>query len=610
MLPLYVFRGINGTFNPQVLMLINGIPITNLLAGDRSQMWGGMPVQAISRIEVIRGPGSAIYGADAFAGVINIITKNALNMDKNEFGFRVGSYNTKNFWLNYSNNVNELKTAIFLEGYSTDGYAPLIEKDRQSFFDQIFQTTASLAPGRGNNRRSSLDLRVDLLYKNWHFRTGLQLRDKHGLGVGIAQSLDPQSLGYSRRMNSDINYKLDSVGSDQEWDLDFQLSFFNATSESRTDYLLFPPGADIGFGAPFPEGVIGNPETFEEHYRFNIKAKYHGFDTHMLDFGTGYAYRDLYRVKETKNFAFGPNGEFLTPGSAVVDVSDTPYVFTQEGDRISKYLFVQDSWNVANDWQATAGLRYDHYSDFGSTINPRFALVWLTSLNLTSKFLYGKAFRAPSFAETRNINNPVALGNPNLKPERIETLEIALDYRFQKDLHFGGNIFWSDWTDIIRFVPESGGSSNRAQNVGEQETYGIELELDWKLNRNLNLKANFAHQKSHDQITESNAPLVPNNQFYLRLDWLVLDNLQLNLRANRVMGRERNVNDTRAEIKDYTLVDFNANWSSGIENLDLSFMVKNLFNQDAREPTPFGQFIDNDLPLPGRNAYLQVNYSY
>ncbi|MDQ7051186.1 MAG: TonB-dependent receptor plug domain-containing protein [Enterobacterales bacterium] len=106
-----------------------------------------MPVQAISRIEVIRGPGSAIYGADAFAGVINIITKTADDMGSNSVGFRFGTFNTKDFWINYSNQSSELKTAIIFESHNTDGYDAVIEKDRQSFFDQVFATSASLAPG-------------------------------------------------------------------------------------------------------------------------------------------------------------------------------------------------------------------------------------------------------------------------------------------------------------------------------------------------------------------------------------------------------------------------------------------------------------------------------
>jgi len=90
--PVYSFRGIYTAENPQVLMLINGVAITNLFPGNRGLVWGGMPVESISRIEVIRGPGSAVYGADAFAGVINIITKTASDIDGFEFGSRLGRF--------------------------------------------------------------------------------------------------------------------------------------------------------------------------------------------------------------------------------------------------------------------------------------------------------------------------------------------------------------------------------------------------------------------------------------------------------------------------------------------------------------------------------------
>ena len=96
--PLYIFRGINTDFNPQVLMLINGIPITNLFQGDRNLVWGGMPVEAIARIEVIRGPGSALYGADAFAGVVNIVTKGPEDIESNSVGAAIGSFGTRDAW--------------------------------------------------------------------------------------------------------------------------------------------------------------------------------------------------------------------------------------------------------------------------------------------------------------------------------------------------------------------------------------------------------------------------------------------------------------------------------------------------------------------------------
>lgn len=77
----YLIRGMTSTYNPQVLMLMNGVPMTSLFLGNRTDFGTSLPVENISRIEVIRGPGSALYGADAFSGVINIITKNAKEID-------------------------------------------------------------------------------------------------------------------------------------------------------------------------------------------------------------------------------------------------------------------------------------------------------------------------------------------------------------------------------------------------------------------------------------------------------------------------------------------------------------------------------------------------
>lgn len=78
----YVIRGINhNRYNPQVLMMYNGVAQISPYLGNRGDMQGTLPVDNIQRIEIIRGPGSALYGADAFSGVINIITKNAADLD-------------------------------------------------------------------------------------------------------------------------------------------------------------------------------------------------------------------------------------------------------------------------------------------------------------------------------------------------------------------------------------------------------------------------------------------------------------------------------------------------------------------------------------------------
>jgi len=90
--------------------------------------------------------------------------------------------------------------------------------------------------------------------------------------------------------------------------------------------------------------------------------------------------------------------EGVVDGS-LTDVSDTDYVFFSGATRKIFFASAQDVITISDDWSFTAGLRYDNYSDFGDTINPRAALVWKISPQVSSKLLYGRAFRAPTYSE-------------------------------------------------------------------------------------------------------------------------------------------------------------------------------------------------------------------
>ena len=93
--PIYVMRGIFSSSNAQVLMLQNGVPLTTMYTGSRGNVWGGQSLENVARIEILRGPGSALYGADAYAGVINIVTKTASEIAGTQFGARAGSFNAR-----------------------------------------------------------------------------------------------------------------------------------------------------------------------------------------------------------------------------------------------------------------------------------------------------------------------------------------------------------------------------------------------------------------------------------------------------------------------------------------------------------------------------------
>lgn len=625
--PVYTFRGIHSGLNPQVLVLINGIPITNSYQGDRSQIWGGMPVQAISRVEVVRGPGSALYGADAFAGVINITTKTKQDIAGTEVGGRVGSYDTYDGWALHGGEWAGFDVAAAVEYHKTHGPDSIVDSDLQSQLDRALGTQASLAPGPVNLMRDNLDARLDLSRDHWRFRGGLQHRSNWGNGAGVAQALDPINRYESDRWNADLTY--DNKEFAEGWELTGQISYFDTSQVVQRNLTLLPPGTRLPIGAngqidfatptgllTFPNGYIGNPEVWERHTRANLSAVYRGFSDHTVRFGAGFNYDNLYRAHESKNFGMDPvtgNSIPVLPGSKVVDVSGTSLAFMLPHDRKDGFFFVQDEWKLARDWTLTGGARYDYYSDFGETLNPRGALVWDLRYDLTAKLMYGSAFRAPSFAEMYAANNPVTLGNAQLKPETLDSIELAFDYRPRNDLRLGWNVFHYWWKDIIRYVPDAGGASSTAQNTGRQEGTGTELEAEWKADDSLKLTGNYSVQYSSDETNDHDAGYAPHHQVYLRANWDFLPDWQFVPQAKWIIGRDRAVGDSRPRISDYTWVDLTLRRKNLLDHMEVAFSIRNLLDADAREPSLAGTpaaAIPYDLPLAGRSFFGEVRFNF
>jgi len=603
--PIYTIRGIYTQYNPQVLMLINGIPITGVIFGDRSNIWGGMPVENIARIEVIRGPGSALYGADAFSGVINIITKTAANADGTQIGLDAGSFNTRDAWVQHGGTWGSFDVAGYLRAGRTDGQRQVIAQDAQSTLDNIIGTNASLAPGPVNLGYDAIDGRIDLSRDKWRFRAGIQRRSNGETGAGVASALDPAGTNYGERINTDLTYQ--DTNFRPNLDVTAQASYFYITEQSNLT--LYPTGSNFGTASSFDNGgVIGNPYKWERHLRFNLSAVYSGLQSHKLRFGTGTQEDNLYQTWESNNYSSNP--PIPTPGP-VVEV--TPFLLPHS--RRVNYVYAQDEWAFTKDWYLTAGVREDHYSDFGSTTNPRLALIWETAYNLTSKLLYGRAFRPPSFSELYNSPNPVLIGNPNLKPETNQSTELAFVWQATSSLQANLNLFHYLWQDILR--PDS---NNVVQNSGSQYGNGFETELVWDASTTLRLSGNYAQQHSVDVATGQDPGYAPRHHVYARADWRFIQRWSLDTQLNYVADRKRAPGDTRPAIADYHTVDLTLKTQNLSGDWGLTFKVLNLFDADAREPSPYatpfaayGNFnvpLPYDLPLAGRSWLAMLSHQF
>lgn len=605
--PLYVIRGIFSQLNPQVLMLQNGIPVTTTQQGNRGGVWAGLPLENIARIEVIRGPGSALYGADAYAGVINIITKTAADIQGTQVGLRAGSFRSNDAWLLHGGKMGEVDIAAYLRIGKTNGFKETITADSQSARDTTFGTRASLAPGSVNTGRDAVDASLDLSYEKWRWRTGYKLRDDVENAAGTSSALDPIGRMKSERITSDLSWTDHHFA--QDWGVGVTAAYMQYAQLFPTPLMLSPPGTRFATGT-FVDGMFGAPQTWERQYRLSAFATYSGFDKHRIRLGLGHDDLDMYRTSELRNFTYNAAGTPI-PLASIVDFSNTaPFLLPQR--RKISYLYAQDEWNFARDWTLTAGIRHDDYSDFGGTTNPRLALVWDATLDLTAKILAGRAFRAPAFNEKYSISNPVNRGNPALVPETIGTVEAAFTWQARRDMQVNLNFFKYEMKDIIRAVPNViPGTGSTFNNTGNQNGKGMELEVIWDASRNLRLMANYSHQKSIDEATNRDAGYDPRNQIYARADWRFTGDWMMSSQLNWVADRKRAAGDNRPPVADYKTVDVTLRTTGGKGDWDFAASVRNLFDATVLEPSLApGTAIPNDLPMAGRSLYLQAAYRF
>jgi len=286
--PKYNIRGITSTHTPQTLVMINGVPISSLYIGNPSLVWGGMPVKAINKIEVIRGPGSALYGADAFAGVINIVTKGGNDIQHNDSGVQAGSFNSLRSLVNYGTRQYNTDIGLSLEYSQTDGFDTIIKADAQTLLDSLTGSHASLAPNKTNMGRNTLDARLQLEGHHWTSHLGYQRRYNLEMGAGIAQAIDPNAKFSSDRINADFSYQLPDFVDNLK--VNTRLSYYYADQQAMVDNLLYPAGSNTIYSVStnpnlFPNGVVGNPEYREEQARFNIDGEFSGFNNHIIRAG-------------------------------------------------------------------------------------------------------------------------------------------------------------------------------------------------------------------------------------------------------------------------------------------------------------------------------------
>lgn len=457
----YTYAGVRGfsapgDLNTRVLVLLDGNRLNDNIY-DQALLGTEFPVDVdlIERVEFVPGSGSAIYGNNAFFGVINVITKTGKDYQGHgvETSGRFGSYGTDQERLSYGRRFDN-GADLLLSGthYDSSGHDRL--------FYPAFDT-----PDNNFGRAEHLDHdRADRLLAKLSWRQ-LTLE-----------------AGTSNRGKSVPTAPFGTV--------------FNAPG---TQFVDQPTFADLRYQDQIADHLELGGHVFYGHYDFNAQYVYDEplpntlnlekgrgrwwgselkfisthFERHKLVFGG--EYQDNYRQKASNYDAL--------PSSEAFGFNKSSYRYG---------LYIQDEYSVLDNFTINVGVRYDDFSTVGDTVNPRVALIYKPWEEAVFKLLYGSAFRAPNMYELY-YRDKTSTPNPNLKPETIKSYEAIIEYQPTRYMRLMATGFHYDIDNFIRQVEDMfDGDKQVYVNSGQNCAWGAEFEINHLWDNGTRLRASYA----------------------------------------------------------------------------------------------------------------------
>ena len=403
-------RGLPIPTAQRTLVMVNSHPLNENWSGGATWTHETMMLDNVKRIEIIRGPGSALYGANAFAAVINIITKEAEDIDGWELTTRAGSYDTQQYNLLYGKTFKDLEIVFNYNYFDTHGFNGHINEDMQTFLDRIFLTHASLAPDRMKRDDEKYDGFLSLKYRGFKLEGKYVDRDQDN-PVGLTPVLTNKNNFDKKDCYLNLSYERTF------WEkLDFLGKVYRNHFSYLSDLQTFPPGAAQLTPLLLPvimrKGVINILTAKNNRTGFEVQTTWKMSGSNTIVGGISYEEMKQYDVRRRANYLYTSSPLFIIPLFSLRYTTDIQSA-NRSVKRNFKAFFIEDIWDIRDNLRLTVGARYDDYSDFGDSLNPRAGLTWEFKKGYDLKLLYGSAFRAPSFVELYDS----LMGDPDLDPE-------------------------------------------------------------------------------------------------------------------------------------------------------------------------------------------------
>jgi len=586
-----------------VLVMINSHPLNENWSGGALYTHDTIILDNVKRIEFVRGPGSALYGANAFSGVINIITREAEDVDGWELTTRGGSYDTQQYNLLYGKTHNDLDIVLNYNYSNTHGFNGHVNKDQLSGSPLYYVTDrlASLAPGRMQGDDEKYDVSLNLKYKGFTF-DGRYVDRKRDLPLNYSAILSNRADTSFEDYYLNLSYERTLFEG-----LDFVGKVYRNHNKNRTWEEANPPGVTVF--TPLPaiasEGLIKIGTIKNKRTGFEIQTTWKMNNSNTVVAGITYEEMKQSDVRCRKNYISIP-GPLTIILPLVADLSDIQNV-NRPVKRNFKAFFIEDIWDITDNLRLTVGARYDDYSDFGDSFNPRAGLTWEFTKGYDLKLLYGHAFRAPSYYDLYDFGN----GNPDLDPEEVDTFQVSLGAEFTSALSSRITWFRNSIKDYIVLNPKPGPGFLHLTNRDTIRTEGLEVEMKYDLGRGSYLALNYRYMIFQKRFLKQVSPKhIGNIMANIRLSKYL--NFYASCHIEDGFRRDRLKMDSRENVSGYGIVNTTLiarKFLKGYEGLEIRGSIYNLFDKDYVSPMPV-MLLPEDMPRPGRSFMVELKYKF
>ncbi|MFQ5878511.1 MAG: TonB-dependent receptor plug domain-containing protein [Acidobacteriota bacterium] len=556
-------------YNNRILLMVNGHSTNEKWTGG-SYIGNefGIDLDLVDRIEIVRGPASALYGSNAVFAVINVITRGPEDMPGLNLKVGGGSFQTGMAGLFYGRAL-EGGDGLVLGG------SGLAYGGQELFFPEFDDpaTNSGVADEEADEELFA-DLFGSLRAGNWTFEGKTNRRRKAIPTASFGTEFnDPDTFTVDGRAYLEARHQGITAG--------------GAETSARVYYDRVVYYGDYIYDTP--PLVVNRDEGGGDWIGAEYQVTKRLSPSHRLSAGAQYDYN--FNIFQ-KNFDENPFALYLD----------------QEFSFFNYSVYVQDEINAGPKLRFHAGARFDKWETFGDSVSPRAAVIYSPRRSTTIKALFGSAFRAPTIYELFYEDGGLSSKeNPDLVPEEIETLELVWEQRLSRRFSMVASVYDYRMQNLISQFLDPADGLFQYRNLDRVRAYGMELEVFGRTPRGVFLRAAYAGQRAEDEATGLRLTNSPEHTLQASVAFPILGRRSSLAVQTRYMSERLTFN--RNLTDEVYVTDLTFNSGSLWDLFDVSVGVRNLLDHEYGDPGG-AEHAQDEIPQDGRTFFMLLRHRF